>query len=120
MEFIKQIERLQLLNKLIREQRTGSPEELAERLGISRRQLYVYLEYLKDMGVDIQFSRRMNSFVFACQKQIRIDWRFEILEPAEVKKVVGGRHCFRSIFIPDGFQLKPSVSFINFSIKTIL
>jgi predicted DNA-binding transcriptional regulator YafY len=97
MEFIRQIERLQLLNKLVREQRTGSPEELAERLGVSRRQLYVYLEYLKDMGVDIQFSRRLNSFVFTCEKQVYIDWRFEILEPAELKKVVGGGRLLGAI-----------------------
>ncbi|TVP54235.1 MAG: HTH domain-containing protein [Mongoliibacter sp.] len=93
MEFIRQIERLQLLNKLVREQRTGSPEELAERLGISRRQLYVYLEYFKDLGVEIQFSRRMNSFVFANQKQVHIDWKFEILEHSAVNEVVGGAHC---------------------------
>lgn len=97
MEFIRQIERLQLMNKLIREQRTGSPEDLAERLGVSRRQLYVYLEYLKDMGVDIQFSRRLNSFVFACEKQVYIDWRFEILEPAEMRKAMGGARFLTAI-----------------------
>lgn len=96
MEFIKQIERLQLINKLIREERTGSPEELALRLGISRRQLYVYVEYLKDMGLDIQFSRRLNSFVFACQKQVRIDWKFEILENTQITNVNGGKN-FQSL-----------------------
>lgn len=97
MEFIRQIERLQLLNKLVREQRTGSPEELANRLGVSRRQMYVYLEYLKDMGVDIQFSRRLNSFVFTCEKQIYIDWRFEILEPSEMRKAIGGAKFLAAI-----------------------
>lgn len=94
MEFIKQIERLQLMNKLIREQRTGSPEALADRLGVSRRQLYVYLEYLKDMGLDIQFSRRLNSFVFACEKQVYIDWRFEVLTSKDAKEFVGGLATF--------------------------
>lgn len=92
MEFIRQIERLQLINKLIREERTGNPDELAIRLGISRRQLYVYLEYLKDMGLDIQFSRKQNSFVFACQKHVRIDWKFEILESTQVNTINGGRY----------------------------
>jgi predicted DNA-binding transcriptional regulator YafY len=107
MEFIKQIERLQLLNKLVREQRTGSPEELAERLGVSRRQMYVYLEYLNDMGVDIQYSRRLNSFVFASQKQIRIDWRFEVLESAEVRKVLGGALSLGRSFTPNISPWKP-------------
>jgi predicted DNA-binding transcriptional regulator YafY len=61
MEFIKQIERLQLLNKLVREQRTGSLKELAKRIGVSRRQLYAYLEYLKDYGLEIIFDRKLNS-----------------------------------------------------------
>ncbi|WP_373522673.1 HTH domain-containing protein [Aquiflexum sp.] len=104
MEFIRQIERLQLLNKLVKEQRTGSPEELAERLGVSRRQLYVYLEYLNDMGVDIQYSRRLNSFVFASQKQILIDWRFEVLESAEIRKVLGGALCLSGSFMPNIFS----------------
>lgn len=107
MEFIKQIERLQLLTKLVREQRTGSPEDLAERLGVSRRQMYVYLEYLNDMGVDIQYSRRLNSFLFASQKQIRIDWRFEVLDPAEVRKVLGGSQLLSGSFMPNISLWKP-------------
>lgn len=90
MEFIRQIERLQLMNKLLKEQRTGNPEQLAERLGVSRRQMYVYLEYLKDLGVDVQFSRRLNSFKYAGKKQIRIDWKFEVLDVSELKDVFGG------------------------------
>ncbi|WP_194774721.1 HTH domain-containing protein [Pararhodonellum marinum] len=96
MEFVRQIERFQLLNKLVKEQRTGSPEELAARLGVSRRQLYVYLEYLKDMGIDVQYSRRINSFVFSCNKQLRIDWRFEILDPIEGRNVQGGLGLYQN------------------------
>lgn len=113
MEFIRQIERFQLLNKLIKDQRTGSPEKLAERIGVSRRQLYVYLEYLKDMGVDIQFSRKMNSFVFACHKQIRIDWRFEVLEATEVKDVFGGGLYLTRSFTQNNIKLSPSDNYFK-------
>lgn len=80
MEFIRQIERLQLLNKLVKEQRTGKPEELAERLGIGKRQLYVYLEYLKDFGLNIQFSRKLGSFIYAEEHELKIELRFELLD----------------------------------------
>lgn len=113
MEFTKQIERLQLLNKLIREQKTGSPEELANRLGVSRRQLYVYLEYLKDCGIEIQFYRKLNSFVYTCQKQIYIDWRFEVLDSADLKKVVGGEGVFFGLSML--YQNNMSVSLVKAS-----
>lgn len=80
MEFLKQIERLQLLNKLVKEKRTGSPEELADRLGLSRRQLYAYLEFLKDYGMDIGYSRKTNSFIVNNGKEIKIDFQFQVLD----------------------------------------
>ncbi|GAA0880577.1 hypothetical protein GCM10009119_35470 [Algoriphagus jejuensis] len=90
MEFIRQIERLQLLNKLVKERRTGSPEELAERLGIGRRQLYVYIEYLKDFGMDIQFSRKLDGFVYAEQHELKIEVRFELLDSKSRTEINGG------------------------------
>ena len=90
MNFIRQIERMQLLNKLIREQRTGSPEELAERLGVSRRQLYAYLEYMKDFGLDICFSRKLNSFMYCDEKEMKIDLRIQVLKPSETHQIQGG------------------------------
>ncbi|MFD2200588.1 HTH domain-containing protein [Shivajiella indica] len=90
MNFIRQIERMQLLNKLIREQRTGSPEELAKRLGVSRRQLYAYLEYLKDFGLDICFSRKLNSFMYCDEQEIKIDLKIQVLKPSESRRIMGG------------------------------
>jgi len=83
MEFIRQIERFQLLNKLVKEERTGSPNDMAKKMGISKRQLYVYLEYLKDLGVEISFSRKLNSFIYTGNAKICIDLRFEILKVSE-------------------------------------
>jgi predicted DNA-binding transcriptional regulator YafY len=91
MEFIKQIERLQQLNKLVREQRTGTPEELAERLGLSRRQLYAYLEFLRDYGVDIAYSRKTNSFIVNNGKEIKINFQFQVLDEQVSREISGGK-----------------------------
>jgi transcriptional antiterminator len=91
MEFIKQIERFQLLSKLVREQRTGTPHELAERLGLSRRQLYCYLEFLKDYGVDIVYSRKTNSFNIKNGKSIKINFQFEVLDEKVSSEIGGGK-----------------------------
>lgn len=97
MEFIKQIERLQLLNKLVREKRTGSPEELADRLGLSRRQLYSYLEFLKDYGMDIAYSRKTNSFIVNNGKELEIVFQFQVLEE-EVSREINGGKFLENIF----------------------
>jgi len=68
MSLIKQVERLRQLNELIRSKKSGPPLELAEKLGISRRQLYNILEDLKGHQIPIEYSRRMRSFYYANER----------------------------------------------------
>lgn len=91
MEFIKQIERLQLLNKLVREKRTGSPEELAERLGVSRAKLYLILEELRDRNVCVKFNKRINSFEYEACEGISVHLDFRVLNPNEERTINGGK-----------------------------
>lgn len=91
MNFIKQIERLQLLSKLIGDQNTGNPKDLSARLGISRRQLYSHFDELKDLGLDISFSRKLNSFYFNNSKRLKIEFNLEVLESHEKVKIFGGK-----------------------------
>ncbi len=49
MKFINQVERLQTLNRLIKNERTGTPEELASCLNLGKRTLFEYIDYLKDI-----------------------------------------------------------------------
>jgi len=83
---------MQMLVKLIKSRRTGSPDDLANRLGLSRRQLYVYLDYLKDYGLEICFSRIENSFVYCDHKEIVIDSSIQVLDVSEVKNIGGGKN----------------------------
>lgn len=85
MEFVKQIERLKLLNKLIRDQPTGSPMKLASRIGVSRTKLYLILEELRDQGVLIKFNKRINSFVFEECDGIDLEFSFQVLKDREKK-----------------------------------
>lgn len=107
MEFIKQIERLQLLNKLVCEKRTGSPEELAERLGISRAKLYMILEELRDHNVCIRFSKRINSFDYEACSGINLEFSFCILLKEEEKGINGGKflNFFPASIFFDGTNL---------------
>lgn len=107
MEFIKQIERLQLLNKLVRAKRTGSPEELAKRLGVSRAKLYLILEELRDSDVCIRYNKRINSFEYEACEGISVHLDFRVLNLNEEKTINGGKflNFFPASIILDGANL---------------
>lgn len=74
----KQLNRLQQIDQLIRQKRTGNAEELAQKLQISRRLVYYWLDELKDMGLEINYNRGVKSFVY--QKPYQINVSLEIKE----------------------------------------
>ena len=89
MNFIHQIERLQKLNKLIEQEKTGTPDELARRLGISKRQLHNLLEALKNIGAKIEYIKKSETYRFK-QHKIKIHFSLSLIEEKEIKKIYGG------------------------------
>ena len=55
---------LEQMDYLIRIKGTGHPQQLAERLGISRRSVYNYIEFLKERGAPVAYSRSRTSFYY--------------------------------------------------------
>ena len=70
MQFEKYVSRMRYLKELIEKQGTGTPKELAGRLGISERMLYRYIENLKSSEKPVEFCRRRNSYVFVSSHEI--------------------------------------------------
>ncbi|MCH7401288.1 DNA-binding protein [Belliella kenyensis] len=89
MELIRKIERLELLIKLVKEQRTGSPDQFAQRLGMSRAKLYLVLEELRDEGVEIGFCKKVRSFCFK-SGEITFKFSWEIVTDEELQNLDGG------------------------------
>ena len=90
MNYIKQIERLQFLNKLIIQKKTGSPVELAERLRLSKRQIYNLIDELKDLGVPIFYCKKLKSYCYKESFKLNIQFSLTLLEGKEEKKISGG------------------------------
>lgn len=91
MKFIEQIERIQYLDKLIKKRSTGTPEELANRLGISRSQLYNIIGYLNDIGTEINYSRMRRTFYYESGgKDVEINFSIKVIAGDEVYKIHGG------------------------------
>ena len=72
MPAIKFINRLTTIDQLIRLQATGSPEKLAEKLEITERQVYKYLDNLRELGADIKFDRLKNSYIYTADIELVI------------------------------------------------
>ncbi|MCC5912890.1 MAG: hypothetical protein JJU46_00825 [Balneolaceae bacterium] len=91
MKFIEQIERLKYLDRLIRKESTGTPEELACKLGVSRSQLYNLIGYLNDFGMAVKFSRTRNSFFYdRTDKNLDIQFSIKIVTRKEAETIYGG------------------------------
>lgn len=86
----KQLNRLQQIDQLIRQRRTGNAEELAEKLNISRRQVYNWLEELKSYGLEIDYKREIKSFVYLKPYQINITLDIRELSYKETTEIEAG------------------------------
>lgn len=103
MKAIEQMERLQRMNELIKAESTGTPEEFADKLGISRRQLYAEIEYFKDLGVEIGYSRSRRTFSICNGHEIEIAYRVKVMPKEITKKINGG---FRENVFPCFFYAR--------------
>lgn len=62
---IKEINRtIGWIDQEIREQNTGTPDELAGKLKMSVRLLYYYLDMMKLLGAPIEYSQSANTFIY--------------------------------------------------------
>ena len=58
------LNRMERIDELIRRQATGSPEELAYKLGICRRRVYDYIDEMRDLGAPIEYNKSAHSFIY--------------------------------------------------------
>jgi predicted DNA-binding transcriptional regulator YafY len=62
---MKQIlQRLHRLDHLIRIKGTGTPAQLARRIGVSERSVYVYLNLMRENGAPIKFCNMRKSYYY--------------------------------------------------------
>jgi predicted DNA-binding transcriptional regulator YafY len=90
MKAFEQIVRLQMMNDLIKHARTGAPDEFAQRLGISRRQLYSDLDFFRDSGLEIAYCKQRQTFYYSDGHELEISFQFKIMPIQAVKKINGG------------------------------
>lgn len=72
MSIIKYVERLKRMDSLISRMSTGTPDEFAGTLGISRSTLFQSLLEMREMGVNIKYSNARRSYYYADGRRIKI------------------------------------------------
>ena len=65
MYLFESIQRISRIHKLIQREATGTPEEFADRLHISKRTLYLILEEMRSFGADIRYNRFRQTYYYA-------------------------------------------------------
>jgi hypothetical protein len=86
MSILKYFYRVERMHRLIKASATGSCDEFAAKMGLSKRQLLENVSELKEMGAPIKFSVIKNSYYYG------FDWNpfSSKLEKTDLQKIIGG------------------------------
>lgn len=95
-------EKLERIDTLVRMRATGSPNKLAERLGISKSTLFEYLAFMKELGADIYYDTNVQSYCYKNKVVLQL-LSVEKCDDKELDSIKGGKKYF-------SFSLSPIFS----------
>ncbi|MDR3366614.1 MAG: hypothetical protein LBO71_06575 [Prevotellaceae bacterium] len=91
------LEKMSVFNQLVERECTGTPEEFAERLGISRSTLYDIIDELRSRDVEVSYSRAGHTFYYKNPVTLEVRLAVKRLDEDEAKKITGGCNFFSSV-----------------------
>ncbi len=98
MKSIKQLERLRKIHKLIKAGNTGTPDELADKLGVSKRQIHNIVEDLKIINAPVEYNRKIKSYYYKKAFELRVRINVEVLLNEELVNIYGGKSFLKKLF----------------------
>jgi hypothetical protein len=82
--------KLDRLDTLVRRQATGSPEHLAERLGMSRSSLFEFISFLRnEMHAPVRYSKSLNSYIYEYVPGFYLGFEKERLSSSQLYNTYG-------------------------------
>jgi biotin operon repressor len=97
MKVFEYLERISMMHKLVMRQKTGTPEEFARQLGVSRTSLYELIDELRSRGVPISYSKSAKTFFYRQPYDIAVTCSLRPLTCNEEKENSGGMNIFPKI-----------------------
>jgi hypothetical protein len=111
MSLLKYIQRLKRMDDLIRRKATGTPDEFAARLGLRKSVLMDELRELKELGAEITYCRRSNSYYYEQEFILKIG----TIDSLSQNKLLGGQDYSDGIFSFRYYRNEYSYfSYVNF------
>ncbi|WP_337968055.1 hypothetical protein [uncultured Flavobacterium sp.] len=98
MNFIKQIERIKRIHKLISSEKTGTPNAFARKLFLSRSQLYNDLEIIKELDAPLKYCKKRESFYYERSFELVLHYSLKIIIDDESREIFGGSN-FRPVLL---------------------
>ncbi len=86
---MKHVELIERIDRLIRLQATGTPEELAKRLGISKTKLYRMIHMMKELNAPVEYDFAIQSFTYVKEVGFRFGFYANPFFPDELNPFVG-------------------------------
>jgi predicted DNA-binding transcriptional regulator YafY len=97
----KYLERISRIDQLLRFKNTGSADELAEKLEISRSTLFETLNLMKSLGAEIAYCPHRQTYYYAQEGRFEIGFKpNRKLPPDEMEKISGGNWYAPSCYFP--------------------
>jgi predicted DNA-binding transcriptional regulator YafY len=97
MKVFEYLDRISLMHKLVTRQKTGTPEEFARQMNISRTTLYELIDELRSRGVPIAYSKSAKTFFYRQPYDIAVTCSLRPLTLNEEKENSGGINIFTKI-----------------------
>jgi hypothetical protein len=92
MNLEKQAVRINKAHQLILEEKTGTPSEFANKLNISRSQLYNLIGILKEYDAPIKYCKKINSLYYLKPFLLELKYSLKITLDEENKEIFGGNN----------------------------
>ena len=84
------LNKLKLVDKYIKAGKTGSRDEFAKSLGLSKSQLYYYLDFLKEKGAEIEYCRKSRTYYYKNIVEVDVKLSVRVMEENELVKLNAG------------------------------
>ena len=97
MKVFEYLDRISMMHKLVLRQKTGTPDEFARQLGVSRTSLYELIDELRLRGVPIAYSKSAKTFFYRQPYDITVTCSLRPLTYNEEKESSGGFNIFPKV-----------------------
>jgi predicted DNA-binding transcriptional regulator YafY len=106
MKTIKNLERLQGLHNLIKNEATGAPQELAAKMDVSERTIYILIDQLKDFEAKIKYSRKSRTYYYCDDFELWVNVSVTVMSNDELIKIFAGSYFLKENTSPQGLCIE--------------